>query len=140
KLHGTLADRSTWVLTRDAYDRAMYADPLHGAGFSALLHSCPILFVGYELAEDDLDHLLGKIRSFAGDQPPRHFALVAAEAVKPYRRHEVEKAGVRVIPYKNGDGSHAEVVRLLRRLAASAHRGLPACGPFAAVSPTSVPS
>src|SRR4029077_7710990 len=76
KLHGTLLDRSTWVFTRDEYDRAMYADPNLKSAFSALFHTHPILFVGYGVADDDFDALLGRVGAPAGGQPPRHFALV----------------------------------------------------------------
>src|SRR5688572_8366224 len=41
KLHGTLLDRTTWVFTREEYDRAMYADPVLKTTFSALFHACP---------------------------------------------------------------------------------------------------
>jgi hypothetical protein len=116
KLHGTLLDRSTWVFTRDDYDRAMYADPKLQGAFSALFHSCPLLFVGYGLSDADFDQVLGRVRAFAGDQPPRHFALVAAETVTPHRRSRLERSGIRVITYDNPDGRHGEVVRVLRGL------------------------
>jgi hypothetical protein len=94
KLHGTLLDRAGWVLTREQYDRAMYADPKLKAAFTALFHTCPILFVGYGLADDDFDALLGHVRALAGEQPPRHFALVPADEVTPYRRRKLEAAGI----------------------------------------------
>jgi hypothetical protein len=84
KLHGTLLDRSSWVFTREEYDRAIFADPnLHGA-FTALFHAVTLLFVGYGLADDDFDLHLGRVRAFSGAQPPRHFALVPADSVTPH--------------------------------------------------------
>ncbi|MFT3771693.1 MAG: SIR2 family protein [Minicystis sp.] len=118
KLHGTLLERATWVFTREEYDRAMYADPNLSAAFSALFHACPILFVGYGLKDDDFDHLLGRVRAFAGLQPPRHFALVDAKEVTPYRRKRLEDGGVRLIPYENPDGRHRAVVEILRDIPA----------------------
>jgi hypothetical protein len=79
KLHGTLLDRGTWVFTRDEYDRAMYADPLLKEAFSAIFHTCPILFVGYGLADDDFDQILGRVRALAGGKASRHFAAVGCE-------------------------------------------------------------
>jgi hypothetical protein len=116
KLHGTLLDRGTWVFTRDEYDRAMYADPLLKEAFSAIFHTCPILFVGYGLADDDFDQILGRVRALAGGQAARHFALVAEESITTYWRKVREDAGVRVIGYRNEDGRHAEVLRVLRWL------------------------
>ena len=119
KLHGTLLDRATWVFTRDEYDRAMYADPKLQTAFYALFHSCPILLVGYGLADDDFDQVLSRVRVFAGEQPPRHFALVAEETITPHRRSRLEESGVQLIPYANPDGKHGEVVRILDWLAGS---------------------
>ncbi|MEP7123703.1 MAG: SIR2 family protein [Byssovorax sp.] len=118
KLHGTLLDRATWVLTRAQYDRAMYADPQFQGAFSALFNACPILFVGCDLADDDLDLVLGRVRALAGSAPPRHFALVAADTVSQYRRSRLEKGGIRLIAYDNPDGQHAAVIAVLRDLAA----------------------
>jgi hypothetical protein len=119
KLHGTLIDRSTWVFTRDEYDRAMYADPKLQTAFYALFHACPILFVGYGLADDDFDQVLSRVRALAGDQPPRHFALIAEETLTPNGKARLEASGVQIIPYANPDGKHGEVVRILDWLARS---------------------
>jgi WD40 repeat protein len=117
KLHGTLIDRSSWVFTREDYDRATFADPTLRDAFTAFFHAFPILFVGYGLADDDFDAHLARVRAFAGDQPPRHFALVSADSVKPHRRKKLEAAGIRLIAYENPDGKHTAVVELLRQLA-----------------------
>ncbi len=117
KLHGTLMDRSSWVFTREDYDRATFADPALKAAFTAFFHAAPILFVGYGLADDDFDVHLSQVRDFAGDQPPRHFALVSADSVKPHRRKKLETAGIRLIAYENPDGKHTAVVEMLRQLA-----------------------
>ncbi|WP_437294938.1 SIR2 family NAD-dependent protein deacylase [Sorangium sp. So ce426] len=117
KLHGTLVDRSTWVLTRQDYDHAMNADENLKQVFRALFNTCTLLFVGYRLSDDDFDAVLARVRAFAGDQPPRHFALVPSDAATPYRRRQLEKAGVRLVLYDNVDGQHREVVRILRELA-----------------------
>lgn len=114
KLHGTLLERDTWVMTREQYDHAMYADPRMATTFTALFHVCPILFVGYGLVDDDFDQLLARVRVLSGPQPPRHFALVPAERVTRSWRRRIEGAGVRLIPYPNPDGKHREVARLLR--------------------------
>jgi hypothetical protein len=117
KLHGTLLDRATWVITRDDHEQAMYADPQLGGAFSALFQSCPMLFVGYGLADDDFDHLLERVRAFSGPQPPRHFALVAAGSVKPFRRRELEQAGLRLITCHDRDETLEGSARVLRALA-----------------------
>lgn len=119
KIHGTLLDRASWVFTRDEYDRAMYADPKLQTAFYALFHACPVLFVGYGLADDDFDQVLAKVRVLSGEQPPRHFALIAGETITPARQARLEASGVQIVPYANPDGKHGEVVRILDWLAAS---------------------
>jgi len=119
KFHGTLFDRSTWVFSRDQYDRATFASPTTRDTLAALFRTCPILFVGCGLADDDLDQTFAAIRALSGDQPPVHFALVAANSMPPFRRKKLETAGLRLIEYDNADGRHAELPRTLRTLAAA---------------------
>lgn len=45
-LHGTLRERDSWVMTREDYDRAMYANPQLQGTFSTLFHAYPLLFLG----------------------------------------------------------------------------------------------
>ena len=118
KLHGTLRERATWVMTRAQYDRAIYADPLLQGAFSAIFHACPLLFVGYGLADDDLNFVLGRVRALAGPSPPRHFAIVPEDSVTPFRRSRLEQGGIRLIAYDNPDGGHGAVTAVLRDLAA----------------------
>ncbi|MDI1480936.1 SIR2 family protein [Polyangium sp. y55x31] len=122
KLHGTLHERNTWVFTRADYDRAMYADPQMQTAFSALFHGRTLLFVGYGLTDDDFDQLLARVRALSGDQPPRHFAIVPASAVRAYKRKVLESAGVSLIIYPNADGSHRELIELLTAIAPNATR------------------
>ncbi len=120
KLHGTLLERATWVLAREDYERAMYADPNLSAAYQSLFHGGRLLFVGYGLADDDFDALLGRVRALAQGQPPRHFALAPKGAVRPYRRQELDRAGIHVIEYGNGVGDHGEAVSFLQELARAA--------------------
>lgn len=76
--------------------------------------------VGYGLADDDLDLLLGHVRALAGSSPPRHFALVAAETLTPFRKSRLQQSGIRLIPYDNPDGKPEAVTAILRQLAARA--------------------
>ena len=94
KLHGTVAERDTWVFSREQYDHHSFASPLMKGAFEALLRTCPVLFVGCGLADDDLDQTFGAVRALSGDPPPVHFALVPA-GVAPFRRKKIEAAGVR---------------------------------------------
>ncbi len=119
KLHGTLLDRESRVLTRDEHEHAMYADPQQDVVFSAFFRAYPLLFVGFDPADEDLDRVLKRVPTSAEGQPPRHFALMSEESVKgaPHRKTQIEKAGVRIIAYPDPDGLQAELPGILRRLA-----------------------
>ncbi|WP_437313664.1 SIR2 family NAD-dependent protein deacylase [Sorangium sp. So ce385] len=119
KLHGTLTDHSTWVLTREAYDHVMYADHKFQGVFSSLFFSRTLLFIGYGLADDDFDQLLGRVRALSGQQAPRHFALVASEEITPYRRRHLQASGIQIISYPNPDGRHSALASILRSVASA---------------------
>src|SRR5262249_3594751 len=116
-------DRPTWIFTREEYERAVYADPKLLAPFSAFFHACPLLFVGYGPGDDDFRQVLSRVRALAGTQPPPRFVLAEAEALTPERRSKLEKAGVRVIAYPNPEGNHAEALKIIKALVASASIG-----------------
>jgi hypothetical protein len=129
KLHGTLLDRASWIFTRSQYDRVIWADPLFRTTFSALFLSCPILFVGFGLVDDNFESLFAQVRALAGDQPPRHFALLPQGTLQGLRRDRVAQAGVRLIEYPNLDGKHTDVARILDWLAQGDPHHFPEAAP-----------
>lgn len=122
KLHGTLGKPRSWVFSRDPYDTVMFGRTLLQDDFKALYMTHPILFVGFGLADDNLDVMLGKVRALSEGQPPTHYALMPEGNVDPARRRRLEAAGVHLLLYENADGTHAEVEQVLRGLA---HEGPP---------------
>ncbi len=131
KLHGTLQDSDTWVLTRDQYDQAMYADPRHQPVFRALMLGAPMLFVGFGFDDPDLNAVLGEIRAMAQGEPPQHFALVP-RPIREWQRRTMAEAGVSLIGYDNSDGTDAGAVRVLEALSMCAVASGPALQPQAA--------
>jgi putative intracellular protease/amidase len=125
KLHGSLLDRSTWVLTSDDHARALYADPARKDAFAALFRACHLLFVGFDPAEEDLARILAPVSSPGDEQAPRHFALVPAPSATPHRQKTLEQAGVRLLLFEPTDATVSEEVQLLRALAARAGIPLP---------------
>ncbi|WP_437932580.1 SIR2 family protein [Sorangium sp. So ce291] len=123
KLHGTLVDRSTWVLTRDDHDRSFHADAECHRFLSAIFHAHTVLFVGHQLASDELDFILARDRALPSAQAPRHFGMVPFGTIGPSRRRALEAAGIRVVTYRDQDGSHATAASLLRALARAGSMG-----------------
>ncbi|WP_437779731.1 SIR2 family protein [Sorangium sp. So ce1097] len=115
KLHGTLRAWDTWVFSRDQYDRAIFGTPLLQDAFGALYRTHSMLFVGFGLADDNIDQTLARVRALSGGQPPMHFALLP-QGVPPFRRTLLEESGVRLLVYENLSGDHAEVAETLRGL------------------------
>lgn len=111
KLHGTRLDRSSWVFTRDDYDRATFGHSRHHETFASLFRAFPMLFVGYGLSDDDFDLTLAATRALAGPQPPAHFAVLKGP-VAPHRRRTLESSGLRLLEY----GDHGEVPGILRAI------------------------
>ncbi|MGK4008861.1 SIR2 family protein [Sorangium sp. So ce1036] len=124
KLHGTLRAWDTWVFSRDQYDSAIFGSPLLQDAFGALYRTHTLLFVGFGLADDNIDQTLARVRALSGGQPPMHFALVP-EGVQPFRRRLLEASGIRLIVYENRGGDHAEVAEILRSLEPGAARPAP---------------
>ena len=58
-----------------------------------MLQARTLLFVGYGLADDDFDRLLGEVRALSEGAPPRHYALVPAWEATPHWRRVREDAG-----------------------------------------------
>lgn len=131
KLHGTLHDRSTWVLTSEQLGRAAYRDSLHRDVFRSLFLSHPILFVATHLDDPLLAEFVAQINAGVQGQPPRHWALVDAAEAGPINRRKFATAGIRLIGYDNAAGDHAEATRMLTALAGNA-----APRPAAARAPT----
>jgi hypothetical protein len=99
KLHGALGDRATWVLTRDEHERALHLDRHLQTALGALFNACTLLFVGFDIAGEDFDQLLGRVTACAGTQPPRHFALVPDGMVGSYGKSRLGDTGVRLVHY-----------------------------------------
>ncbi|WP_441289963.1 SIR2 family protein [Sorangium sp. KYC3313] len=112
KLHGTLRAWDTWVFSREQYDRAIFGSPLLQDAFGALYRTHSIVFVGFGLADDNIDQTLARVRALSGGQPPVHFALLP-KGVPPFRRRLLEESGVRLLVYENQAGDHAEVAQVL---------------------------
>jgi hypothetical protein len=129
KLHGTLLDRDTWVFTRDQYDQALWKSPVYRDTLFAFFHACPLLFAGFGMVDDDFEPLFSRIRALAGNQPPRHFALVPQGRFRGLRRSRLEQAGIRLIEYPNRDGQHADVATLLQWLASGDPHRFPEAAP-----------
>ena len=118
KLHGTLEQRDTWVLTGDHYRLARHRDATATRLPVALFASRVLLFVGYGLNDPDFLRLLESFPAMDDGQPPRHHALVCDDMGSRARRRRVQRCGIQLVDHANRDGQHQELAKLLRSIAA----------------------
>jgi hypothetical protein len=141
KLHGDRTDRASWVLSERQYEDLLHGRPELQRFVEGLFRFHPLLFVGYGLRDPDFDRVCGQIRVFARGQAPQHFALMPAGRFGRYDRDRLADAGIELIEYANPDGSHAELLRVLRELGASQPNAAPpASEPATATSPVRAPA
>lgn len=119
KAHGTLLDRSTWVFTRDEYDRAIHNNHNLKNAIRSILHAFPVLFIGYGLSDGDLDAALSETRAFSGNQPPRHFAILPESNLPTSKARRLEQSGISLLRYPNLGHDHREVIDTLNALTTS---------------------
>lgn len=116
KMHGTLRDTRTWVFTRSQYDRAMFRSQHLQKYFKSVYDSHRLLFVGFGLADDNIELTLAQVRAISEGQPPMHYALLPEWEVGPSRRAQLSEAGIRLLTYS----SHADAPKVLQSLAEGA--------------------
>lgn len=110
KLHGTIEDRDSWVLTRFQYATAYRKDLWDELRMLFTQHT--VLFLGCSLRTD---MYLDVLRQIPPGRAAPHYAIlnVASRDEADARGPELEKLGILVIPYMTDDGDHGIVDRIL---------------------------
>lgn len=116
KMHGTLRDTRTWVFTRAQYDQKMFRSEQLQDYFKGVYNSHRLLFVGFGLADDNIELTLGRVRALSQGQPPTHYALLPEWEVGPSRRAKLSASGIRLLTYS----AHDEAPKVLQSLAEGA--------------------
>jgi hypothetical protein len=119
QLHGNRIARDSWVLSEREYEDLLHGRPELQRFVEGLFRFHTLLFVGYGLRDPDFDRVCGQLRVFGRGQAPQHFALMPEGKVGNYERHRLADAGIELLTYPNPDGSHAELLRIIKDLAAS---------------------
>lgn len=136
KLHGTLRDRSTWVLTEEQQGRLLHRDPMYQGVFRSLFLAHPILFVGTQLDDPVLGEQLRQVQALSQGQPPRHWALASRDETGPIRRRQLAAAGVELLGYDDD----ADRIAMLESLAVgSTPRSTRPAAPTSAAPPPATP-
>jgi len=124
KLHGTLHEPRTWILTKADYELALYdGQPPYpyADDIRSIFHARTLLFVGYGLADYDFNQVLAKLSVQSRGTPPKHYALMLRTELSQGRLEELREAGVNVIPYD----SHDSLPEILRSISAPRGSSIP---------------
>jgi tetratricopeptide (TPR) repeat protein len=120
KIHGTLSDPATWVLTSADYQRRLFHEARSFEAFWSGLRARDLLVLGYALADRDLVDPLEWIAWREWSREESVFVLLPheqAEAMRP----RMQRIGAWLIGYSSDD-AHAELEDALRSLLGLAPR------------------
>jgi hypothetical protein len=127
KLHGVRHDPSTWVLTKDDYDRVNHAAPERRRFLEGLLRRETLLFLDFDPNDLEFIDLRAALRTEMNSGLPQHFAYFTDESCDEEDQRALEDAGIRVLSPPGG-GDQAGALALLGALA-RAQAESPGIGP-----------
>jgi len=118
KLHSDLDHPDEVTITSEDY-RRLYINP-EGDYFQTklrqVLEMFDVFIIGHSLSDPDIDHILQMARTTASPKHPIY--MMASGFTKAEEREYLEKYNIVLVQYKNEDGKHTH----LRRLLATADR------------------
>ncbi len=112
----------TWMLTREAYERAAAERWLRVERLAMLMQCSPLLYIGYDFNHPELEAALARLRNYAlrsspGDALPQHYAVVERGAVAAERKTRLKEAGVHFLEFPPMDNAAEPAIQVLSRLA-----------------------
>lgn len=115
KMHGDINDHSSLVLTASDYQKIIHSNQSTQLLLKSLLSTKILIFIGFSLADPHLDYLMGNVQEINNGISLSHYVLLNENSkfkISAFKK----KYGVKVISYTPSDGTHPEVVQLLRAL------------------------
>lgn len=110
KLHGTLVEPATWILTQDDFERVRVTSVDLQRSLSAIFDACTVLVIGYSVDDEELWEVLRRIRALPQIDAPRHFALVSDQSSGSHWGRRLERSGIRIIRCED-DAGVADILR-----------------------------
>lgn len=115
-LRGMLSDRSTWIVTRNDYEKA-WQDSKRVDVLTSLYHAHQIVFICHDFSDGNIERIVERVGVSRSPQPPRHIALIPAGGSIYQRKTLLTAAGIRVIELGTPDNSYAAIASFLRSIA-----------------------
>ncbi len=115
KIHGDCSTPDDIVLTSEQYEafRQLQDRNYWREKIRSVLHMVSLVLVGYSASDPDFKDQLALAKDLASpDHPIFMFATeISTNDIKQY----FQEYNIRIIPYKNPDGTHGQLHRVLRR-------------------------
>lgn len=103
KMHGTISNPSSVVISTDDYERYRRERGAFLNLLQAHLMSTSMLFVGLSFTDPNLRHVLSIIREIFHDSPPAHFGIARAPQVSDFENEEIYNARFKQYQYWKND-------------------------------------
>jgi hypothetical protein len=116
KMHGSIHDVDSIVLTRGDFRRSLFARPKYREFLRRLFTDATIFFYGYSFTDPNVDFVLQEIMSLYEGMSRPHYALLP-DPGEIARRYWLEDMNIRIIPYTLWNGSHLAATAFLQALA-----------------------
>lgn len=114
KFHGDIDHPESLILTKQDYDRIMFASPHVKAFLQSVFAQNTVVFIGYSLNDPDCEFILSELAYvFSGSLPPHYAILPDPDPVKVDDLKA--RMNIRVLPY-SATGGHGELTVLLTQL------------------------
>lgn len=122
KLHGDANRPESIVLDSHDYQTTIFRRPGYRAFLETLLTVHTILFMGFSMADPDIENLIENLASIYSRHNDVHYALVPRGFYNSLEKHRLEQdKRIELIEFDNPDGKYGEVTTFLRRLHAETH-------------------
>jgi len=115
KIHGDCSTKDDIVLTKEQYIEFQKADSRKywREKIRSVLHMVNVVLIGYSASDPDFKDQLELAKEIASPDHPI-FMFAADITLEDIRKYYLQY-NIRIIPYKNSDGTHRELYRALKR-------------------------
>lgn len=114
KLHSDLENANELILTSSDYRRFYVenAGTYFRDGLCGIFKMFDVFIIGHSLTDPDISYVLQLAKE--GRSPHRPIYMAAADVTKADEQEILEKFNIELVGYMNPDGSHSELLRMLR--------------------------
>ena len=116
KLHGDLRSEEGLVLTTSQY-QSIESGPeweYWRTKMTSIFQMAKVVIIGHSLSDPNIRHVLEAAKKGAGIERP--ICWIAPNVAQKTVKEFLEKYRIRVIPYDNSDGSHQNLVKLIKNI------------------------